>query len=122
MSKYFLDSYAMIEIAKGNEKYKKYLHEETFTSVFNLYELYYALIRDYNEEIAKEFFFQFKKRILPIKDEHIFDASKFKLKNKKICFSYADCIGYLIALNYGIKFLTGDKEFESLDHVEFVKK
>lgn len=122
MSKYFLDSYAMIEIAKGNEKYKKYIYEEIFTSVFNLYELYYALSRDFNEEIAKEFFYQFKRRILQIKDEHIFNASKFKLRNKKICFSYADCIGYIIAMNYGLKFLTGDKEFENFENVEFVKK
>ena len=32
-----------------------------------------------------------------------------------------DCIGYILAKNIGIKFLTGDKEFENLDNVEFVK-
>ncbi len=122
MNGFFLDSYAMVEIAKGNEKYKKYLNEDIFTSVFNLYELYCALMRDYSEEIAKEFFYQFKKYILQIKDEHIFEASKFKLKHKKKCFSYADCIGYIMAFNYNLKFLTGDKEFEKLDNVEFVKK
>lgn len=122
MSKYFLDSYAIIEMAKGNEKYKKYLNEESFTSIFNLYELYYALIRDYGEDVAREFFYQFKKIVIPIKDEHIFNASKFKLKNKKRCFSYADCIGYELALSYGLRFLTGDKEFESFENVEIVKK
>ncbi len=32
-----------------------------------------------------------------------------------------DCIGYIFAKQLGIKFLTGDKEFENLDNVEFVK-
>ena len=47
---------------------------------------------------------------------------RFKIKNIKRSLSYADCIGYIIALRYGIKFLTGDKEFETLENVEFVKK
>ena len=33
----------------------------------------------------------------------------------------ADCIGYILAKRLSIKFLTGDKEFEKLDDVEFVK-
>ena len=118
---YFLDTYALIEIAKGNINYKKYLEFEFFTSIFNLYEFYFSLLRDFNEEIARKFFEQFKDRILDIKDEHIFKASQFKVDNAKKKVSYADCLGYAMALIYGIKFLTGDKEFEKLDNVEFVK-
>lgn len=122
MTGYFLDTYAMIEIVNGNKNYKKYLTEQLYTSVFNLYEFHFLLIRTHSEEFAKEFFYQFKKRILQIKDEHIFKASIFKFNNAKRGFSYADCIGYAMALNYGIKFLTGDKEFENLENVEFIKK
>ena len=118
---YFLDSYALIEIAKGNLNYKKYLDFELFTSIFNLYEFYFALLRDFDEQVAKKFFEQFKDRILDIGDECIFKASQFKLDNAKKKFSYADCLGYAIALLHGIKFLTGDKEFEKLENVEFVK-
>jgi len=118
---YFLDTYALIEIVKGNINYKKYLELEFFTSIFNLYEFYYSLLKDFNEEIAKRFFEQFRNRVLDIKDEHIFKASEFKINNKKKNFSYADCLGYAIASAYGLKFLTGDKEFENLDNVEFVK-
>lgn len=103
---YFLDSYAMIEIARGNEKYKEYLNHKCFTSVLNLYEFYFSLLRNFEEGVAREFFYIFKKRILQIRDEHIFKASNFKLKNIRRGFSYADCIGYTIALDYGIKFLT----------------
>ena len=119
---YFLDTYALIEIVKGNEKFKDFLQYELFTSLFNLYEFYFVLLRDFNEITAKNFFYQFKKRILLIKDEHIFEASQFKLINSKKRFSYVDCIGYFMAKDYDMKFLTGDKEFEKLENVEFVKK
>lgn len=36
--------------------------------------------------------------------------------------SYADCLGYVISRNMGIRFLTGDKEFERMGGVEFVGK
>lgn len=119
---YFLDTYAMIEIVKGNEKFKDFLKEEAFTSLYNLYEFYFALLRDFNEQIARKFFYQFKTRIIQIRDEHIFKASRFKLDNKKKSLSYVDCIGYIMSLEYKLKFLTGDKEFENLENVEFVKK
>ena len=32
-----------------------------------------------------------------------------------------DCIGYMTAKRLGVKFLTGDREFEGMDNVEFVK-
>jgi predicted nucleic acid-binding protein len=46
---------------------------------------------------------------------------KFRKKNKKRNLSYADCIGYIYALKNNLIFLTGDKEFEDLKNVEFVK-
>ncbi len=119
---YFLDTYAMIEIANGNFKYLKYLNEKLFTSLYNLYELYFNLLKNYNENISKKAFFHFKKKIIQIKDEHIFKASRFKLDNKKKNLSYVDCLGYIMSLEYELKFLTGDKEFENLENVEFVKK
>ena len=122
MNSYFFDTYALIEIIKGNKNYQKFLESELFTSIFNLYELYFSLLRDYNQQTARKFFEQFKSNVLQIRDEHIFEASKFKLQNRKQKLSYADCLGYMIALKYNMKFLTGDKEFENKKNVEFVKK
>ncbi len=48
-------------------------------------------------------------------------ASRLKLQYKRRNLSMTDCIGYTIAKNLGIKFLTGDKEFQDLENVEFVK-
>lgn len=121
MTNYFLDTYALIEIIKGNKNYQKFLEYELFTSIFNLYELYFSLLRDYNQQTAKKFFEQFKSRVLQIKDEYIFEASKFKLQNRKQKLSYADCLGYTIALSYNMKFLTGDGEFKDKKNVEFIK-
>jgi len=118
---YFLDTYALIEIIKGNKNYQKFLECELSTSIFNLYELYYALLKDYNEQTAKKFFKQFRNNVLQIRDEYIFKSSKFKLQNIKKKLSYTDCLGYIMALNYNMKFLTGDKEFKNIKNVEFVK-
>ena len=121
MNNYFLDTYALIEIIKGNKNYQKFLESELFTSIFNLYELYFSLLKDYNEQTAKKFFKQFRNKVLQIRDEHIFEASKFKLQNIKKKLSYADCVGYTMAFNSNLKFLTGDKEFKDKENVEFVK-
>lgn len=32
-----------------------------------------------------------------------------------------DCIGYVYAKENGLRFVTGDKEFEGMENVEFVK-
>ena len=118
---YFFDTYALIEIIKGNINYRKYLDSEIFTSIFNLYELYFIILKEFNEQTAKKFFYEFKDKVLEINEEHIFDASEIKLKNIKKRLSYADCLGYALSLNCGMKFLTGDKEFENFNNVEFVK-
>lgn len=118
---YFLDTYAMVEIIKGNKNYLKFIHEELFTSIFHLYELYYSLIRDYDEDKAKYYFFRFKKNILKFNDNNLFVAARFKLNHKKNNISYADSLGYVLSNEHNVKFLTGDKEFENLDNVEFVK-
>ena len=122
MAKYFLDTYALIEIILGNTKYRRFLESELYTSVFNLYELYYNILRDFNEEMARKYFFQFKQILFKFGDEQIFLASKFKLENKRKKLSYADCLGYIIAQSNNMKFLTGDKEFEETEGVEFVRK
>lgn len=119
---YFLDTYAMIEIVCGNTKYKKYINERVFTTLYNLYEFYFVLLKDFNENVAEKYFYYFRKKTIDINDEHVFKAARFKLDNIKKRLSYVDCLGYIIAKDMNIKFLTGDKEFEGLDNVEFVKR
>lgn len=119
MERYFLDTYALIEIIEGNEKFKKFLDSEIIICINNLLELDYYLIRTKNDkrDYYKDFFYPFCEEILL---EDIPKANNLKIKNKKL--SYIDCLGYVIAKRLGIKFVTGDMGFKNFDNVLFIKK
>ena len=119
--KYFFDTYALIELAKNNPNYSEYSESVVITTVFNLAELHYSILRDFNEEKAKTVYNKFKECANKINDEVIFESMKLKLQLKKKNLSYTDCIGYTFALKHNLKFLTGDKEFKNMDGVEFVQ-
>ena len=117
--KYFFDTYALVEIIEKNPNFVKYFDEVIATSLLNIIELYYAMLRDLGENKAESSYYQFKDCAIEIKDEVIFDAMKLKLKNKQL--SYVDCIGYETASKNNLKFLTGDKAFKNMPNVEFVQ-
>ena len=119
MSKYFFDTYALIELIKSNPNYINYADEIVATTLLNLIELYYCIIRDFNEEKAKNIYCKFKECIIEFKDDIVFEAMKLKLKNKNL--SYVDAIGYITALKNNLIFLTGDNQFKDMETVEFVK-
>jgi len=115
----FLDTYALIEIAKGNKRYEKYLAERIILTWLNLIELYYAILRDFDEIEAKKHYYFYLPFVKEIADEAVFEAMRFRLEHRVL--SYADCIGYVIAKREGMKFLTGDVAFKGLENVEFVR-
>ena len=119
--RYFFDTYALIEITNKNPAYVKYADELISTGLLNIMELYYAVLRDFGEQKAKEAYYTFRNCLIAITDDSVFKAMnlRFKLKNKNL--SYADCIGHVLAAENSLKFLTGDKEFQHMDNVEFVK-
>ena len=122
MSKaFFLDTYAIIEMIKGNKNYEKYKTAGKITSMLNLLELYYALLKDYDEKTADFYFTIFLNFSITYSDKTIKNAAKFRLANKGKKLSYVDCLGYILALENEVQFLTGDKGFESMKYVEFVK-
>ncbi len=118
---YFFDTYALIEIAKGNPAYGRFAEAKAYTSLFNLYELYVQMLKSYGEETAKKEFEIFKRMLIEVKDIHIFSAAAFKLKGKKTHFSYTDALGYAIAEDEGLKFVTGDNEFRGLPNVQLIR-
>ena len=122
MIKYFYDTYAIIEYIKGNPAFKKYFKEPIgITTKLNLIELYYILIDD--QELANDVFDSFSTVSVDIDENQIKNAMKLrkKLKMKGLNISYADAVGYSLALEMGVKFLTGDREFKKLGNVEYVK-
>ncbi len=91
-------------------------------TIFNLAEIYFSALKDLEETIAEKIYQQYSLSVLEVPDKVIKNAMKFKLKNKNKNLSYIDCIGYIYAIENDLVFLTGDKEFEDLENVEFVKK
>ncbi len=118
---YFLDTYALIEIIKENPNYKKFRETTNFTSLMNLLEIHYIISREFGEMKAHEITSKFNKISLVINIKDIEEASKMRIKYSSKKLSYIDCLGYAMAVNRNIKFLTGDKEFQSMENVEFVK-
>jgi len=119
---FFLDTYALYGLALGNESYKDYFVDlENITTIMNLYELYYSLLRESLDSEAKIFFERFLPVCVEIKPEFVKEAAMFRLQNKKLDLSYIDALGYVIAKNKEIKFLTGDEKFRKMANVEFVK-
>ncbi|MBI2449475.1 PIN domain-containing protein [Candidatus Pacearchaeota archaeon] len=118
---YFFDTYSIIELIEGNQRYAKYEDESATITIFNLAEIYWVVLNKLGEKQADEVFKEYKDAVAEIDDDTLKEAIKFRKENKKQDFSYADCIGYIYAKRHGMKFLTGDKEFEELPIVEFVE-
>jgi len=119
---FFFDTYAFIEIVKENENYKSYKKDVGIvTTILNLMELHYSLLRTVGKEEADKHFDRLLPFVIQIPNEVIKKANEFKVINRKRKISYVDCIGYVFSMRMNIKFLTGDKEFKGFENVEFVK-
>ena len=118
---YFFDSYAIIEIIKGNFNYEKFSGMDFITNSLNLAEVYYYLLKETDEDTASNIIKKFNFEFIEISPKIAIEAAIFRYKNKKLSLSYAICIGYTLALNNDLKFLTGDKGFEKFENVGYVK-
>lgn len=118
---YFFDSYAIIDIFLGNKNYERYINVRYVLTKLNLFEVYYNIAKDFGEEKADEILQKHYSNIIDYEGLVIKEAAKFRLQHKKQDLSMTDCIGYIIAKKLNIKFLTGDKEFQNMANVEFVK-
>ena len=121
--RYFFDTYALLEIFYGNERYRKYLDEEVVTTRLNLMEIYYPLLREQGEDVADQYYDETVGYAIDFDDSAIKESMRFRLKMKREGkdLSYVDALGYVISEKFGIKFLTGDNAFEAMDNVEHVK-
>ncbi len=86
-------------------------------------EVYYAVLKDYGEADAEKAYSATRKYLVEFDDEDVKEAMRrrLQLRRKKLNLSYADALGYIVAVRLGLRFLTGDEEFETLDNVEYVK-
>ncbi len=122
MHSFFFDTYAFYEIIVGNPNYLLFTKDiKIVTTQLNLMELYYQLLALYDKQQAVEFFRRYQEFIVPISNEIIIEAMDFRKQHYKQNLSYVDCIGYVIAKKMTTPFLTGDKQFEEMTNVKFVK-
>lgn len=118
----FYDTYALYAIATGQQGYARYAKGfRILTTLMNLYELYYTLCKDGAKELAEEYLLRLQSCCVNFGPETIRNAAIFRLKNMSHKFSYIDCLGYTVAREHKVPFLTGDKEFCNIQCVEFVK-
>ena len=117
---YFWDTYAILEFINGNPAYLKFNNYPFVLTIFNLAEVYYFSIKEYEHAKANAIYDECEKGVLQISDDILKQAMHFRRSFKRNI-SYTDAIGYITAKGHNLIFLTGDKEFEHLENVEFVK-
>ena len=118
---FFFDTYALIEIGKNNPNYESYRKDvKMFISMLNLMELAYFLIRENRGDEIEEIFNKLSGFAVSYNKEILINAAKMKYLHRKEKLSYIDCIGYFLAREMNIKFLTGDEKFRNKKNLEFV--
>jgi predicted nucleic acid-binding protein len=123
-TRYFYDSYAIIAYLSDNPNYRAYFEEnDGVLTKLNLIEVCYRTMELYGQEAAEDVVKSLASYTIDFGHSDIIASMKLRLnlKKKGRNISYADALGYYLALKNKFKFLTGDKEFERLDSVEFVK-
>lgn len=121
--RFFYDSYAVLAYLSDNPKYSPYFEEnDGFLTKLNLMEIYFRTLEVHGTEAASKVAKTFAKYAIDFGLADIEGSMKLRLKLKKEGFdiSYADALGYYLALKSNVKFLTGDKWFKNLEEVEFV--
>ena len=125
MARFFGDTYALIELLKGNPNYEDYSQANLVTTEFNILELTYALFRDFGRDEAANIInaMRVKVEVLLTNNSDYLNASDFRLSANRTGkkFSLVDALGYSYSRKLGIKFLTGDREFNGMENVEYVK-
>ncbi len=118
----YYDTYALYAIALGQENYFSFVKGSHIkTSLMNLYELYYSLLKDGKEQLAEKFLLRISPNCIEVTPDIVKSAAKFRLQNSRLKLSYIDCLGYIIAKSHNIEFLTGDPGFKNLPDVIFVR-
>jgi hypothetical protein len=121
---FFLDSYAIIEMARGNPAYRPYTDQPAVTSRGNLLEVYYILAQHGEEHLARGVLDALSQRSVELAPELIPTVARFRLMRRGAAgrrFSYVDAAGYVMARERSATYLTGAHEFEGLPGVQFVR-
>ncbi len=118
---YFFDSYALIELLKANANYFRYTRSEIIMTKLNLFEVYHAFAKHHGQARADRFLEDYKGKTVEFDENVVRAAALMRLRFADRHMSMTDVIGYVVAALKEVKFLTGDRQFQDLPNVEFVK-
>ena len=119
--KYLFDTFAIVEILNGNPHYQPFLESGMVINDFVYAEVAYYFFQRFPWSKALEFLQPLPAVCLRADPPIVNEAMRLRLQWKKRKVSTTDCISYVMAKKVGIKFLTGDKQFEGEENVEFVR-
>lgn len=117
---YFFDTYAIIELMIGNSSYDKYKNFPVKISILNIAEIYSIILRNKSKDEADKWLRNYNFELLEISPKAMAKAVHFRFTCRNNI-SLTDAVGYIISLENNLRFLTGDKQFENMPNVEFVK-
>ena len=119
--KWCLDTYALVEIKKGSPNYASLLSMEFVITDLTLAAFYAVLLREEGQKSADYWWGRLTTRSEPVPLHILIEALRFCHKNRRRRISLFDAVGYSYAVAKNMIFMTGDKEFEKLPHVDFRK-
>tara|TARA_Y100000310_G_C20670121_1_gene809790 strand:- start:1940 stop:2302 length:363 start_codon:yes stop_codon:yes gene_type:complete len=119
---YCLDTYAIIELAEANSKFAFLLDQEFVIPNTTIAEFFWVCIKENKKEQAEFWIQKLTGSIDIVEVDILMQAQKFRYEHKKQKLSFFDCVGYIYARENGLLFVTGDKEFEKMEGVKFIKK
>ena len=119
-SRYFFDTYALIEIYEGSQRYASYAEAVFFVTKLNLFEFHQYLLRKNIEKIADADVKMLMPHLSDFSMEIVKKASKFRRQNRNKNLSMADGIGYVYARENNLVFLTGDNGFQEMENIESI--
>lgn len=115
-----LDTYALVEINNGNPKFANMLNEDAAITDMTMAEFYGYLYRKYDLKTADYWHRRLSFLCKPVSRDILIKAMVFRTDNSKHNFSFFDCVGYIFAVENGMEFVTGDREFKDKPQVEFL--
>ena len=116
-----LDTYALVEIHNGNPKFAWFLGEDIVITDITLAEFYANIYRRHDLRTAEYWAKKMSFFCKSVSRDVLLKAVRFRIDNKGKNFSFFDCVGYVFAIENNIKFVTGDREFKTMEGVEFLK-
>lgn len=115
-----LDTYALIEIKRGNPSYAPILQSPFLITDLTIGEFYIVIMREENEEEAKKWLGRLKVNCRPVSREILINGLKFRESRKRENLSIFDSVGYQYARWNDFLFVTGDKAFKEKEGVLFI--